>query len=389
MERVPHRSMCEPGWPVKQRCGPAFRLDLAGDEYGVPHRDPFEFPGTCPPGSPGALSVGTCRHGTKRISDVLTENARTPPQVLPPEMLAGRKLAAVPALFLCIPGCLAPTDAGASTLARVLAALAANQLVSALSVSMNIAETLSTGPVQQARRLQPGDQVVIGYTPDGIEVRATADTFGVMVSGAQAESLGAGVPPGFYPVGSTLFRLPPGEQYSIFMRGRDGAQLSEARTLLESRIDASIATTLVRIIDKDMAEIAGVALDIPAASTLGLVSATALGAVNSGEIVTSVRARYDPDATRSMIDLAMAEVARGANVSVDLAQAGTSIAHATQEIAAGGNAQTAQLMANIASNRMQIVGSIETLVAGQSLAVERLVSTAIGAVNGGAVGMRN
>lgn len=272
-----------------------------------------------------------------------------------------------------------------TTLERVLGTIAATPLVSAHGVLANIAETFSAAPQSAPRRLDPGDRVIIGYDATGTPVHATADVFGVTVTPSQAAALGAGVPPGFYPAGSPLFALPASVQVSLFEYDATGAALEEARVLTETRIDGRITNRVNRVIPGDLARVASVALDQDAMIGLGMIGATALGAVNAGSIVTDVTARWDPGATRAQIDLATAQVALGASGAVQAAATTTGLAsqHATQ--AAGGSAETAVALLNIGSNRMDITGAVLTVVRQQSLQVEAAVTTVLGAVNGGTI----
>lgn len=271
------------------------------------------------------------------------------------------------------------------TLQRVLAAISNSSLVSAHSISANIAETVSTGLVAEPRTLTASDRVIIGYDTNGAPVEATADIFGLTVTAQQAAALGAGVPPGFYPAGSRLFALPSSVQVSLFDAGADGSILAEARVLTESRIDGRITNRISRILPDDLARVAAVATDETALTTLGMIGTTTLGAVNAGTIVTDVVARYDPDATRTQIDLAMAGLAIGAAGAVSAAETSAGMARRELSYMAGGSADTALAMLNIATSRMNVTGAVLTIVQQQSLRIEAVTTTALGALSGGQI----
>ena len=276
-----------------------------------------------------------------------------------------------------------------TTLERILVHLSNNPIVNAGAVMLNLAEN---GPVQAAllpRSLEAGDSVILGYSPTGAPIHATAGALGLTVTDLQASSLGAGVPPGFYPVGSTLFQLPPGVQYSLYEADVSGTRLREARELVSARIDASVIHRIGRMIPSDLSEIAAVALSEDALTTIGNIGTTALGAVNTGEIVTRVSVAYDPNATIAHIDLALAGIERGGNASLDIVNTATTSAVQFVEWQVGGTAESATLMANIASNRMDVNGMILALLEQQSVRAGILVTTVLGAVNGGHIDARD
>lgn len=273
-----------------------------------------------------------------------------------------------------------------SVLERVLASMPLQAAgASTLSVMTNIAETLPTAPSLQPRRLQPGDVVVIGYADSGAPVTATSDALGLTVTDLDAANIGAGVPPGFYPVGSTLFRLPAGTQYSLFSTDAEGARLAAAQELTESRIDGAITNTFNRIIPADLTEIASVALDVESRAAVGLIASTALGAVNSGEIVTALAVEYDLSTLGTRIDIAHARVEQGVNASVDAVQTSSTLALSATHESLGGSREAMTLALNVASNQMEVVGTVTNLVLAQSAAIGTITTTVLGAVNGGAV----
>lgn len=281
---------------------------------------------------------------------------------------------------------LAPVSSGASTtLERVLTQLNNHALVHVASVLLNLAENGPGQPGLLARGLQPGDTVILGYTPFGDPVRGTADDLGLTVTNLQAAALGAGVPPGFYPVGSSLFQLPPGVQYSLFQDDVSGARLAEARELVSARIDGSVVNRIGRMIPSNLSDIAAVALSDDALVSFGGIATTALGAVNAGEIVTRVRVAHDPTQTTALIDLALAGIERGANASLVVAQTAATEAAQFAQWQIGGTSDSTALVANIASNRMAVNGMIRTLIDQQSVRVDLLVTTVLGAVNGGSI----
>lgn len=278
---------------------------------------------------------------------------------------------------------------GLTTLDRILAHLSSHVLVNVGSIMLNLAEN---GPGQAGmmpRGLQPGDSVILGYTPSGVAVRETAGNLGLTVTDLQASLLGAGVPPGFYPVGSSLFQLPPGVQYSLFQDDVAGARLAEARELVSARIDGSVVNRIGRMIPSDLSELAAVALSEDALISLGDIASTALGAVNAGEIVTRVRVAYDIGATNSEIEIALAGIERGVNASLEVAQ--TAATNATQfaQWQIGGTADTAVLIANVASNQMAVNGMVLNVIEQQSVRINLMVTTVLGAVNGGSIDGRD
>lgn len=285
---------------------------------------------------------------------------------------------------------LAPIPLNAmTTLERVLEHLINHTLVNSGSMFLNLAENGPGQAAKMSRSLRPGDFVILGYTPSGVPVRGTAGNLGLTVTDLQASLLGAGVPPGFYPVGSSLFQLPPGVQYSLFQDDVAGARLTEARELVSARIDGSVVNRIGRMIPSDLSELAAVALSEDALISLGDIGSTALGAVNAGEIVTRVRLAYDSDATSSQIEIALAGIERGANASLEVAQ--TAATNATQfaQWQIGGTADAAVLVANVASNQMAVNGMVLNVIEQQSVRINLMVTTVLGAVNGGSIDGRD
>jgi hypothetical protein len=275
--------------------------------------------------------------------------------------------------------------ANASILDRVLALLdLAYPELKASNISANIAENISNS-TRQTRSLKVGDRVVIGYDMAGTAVLGTASTFGVLVDPMQASALGSGVSAGLYPVGSAIYALPPAGQLSIFEQSADGTLLELAQELVMTRIDGTITNVMTSFLPALATDVtafdARVAASYIEISTMG---STALGAVNAGEIVTYIQVMTRPDALGGN-GFDLAQIGKGPNVAFDTALAGEVSALSYRISQMGGGLKESILALNIASNTTEVTGRVSNTVVGLSGRIDDIVSTAIGAVNGGKI----
>lgn len=280
---------------------------------------------------------------------------------------------------------LLPTIAPASVLERVLQLLdAAYPHIKASNISANIAENIGN-PTTRPRSLAPGDRVIIGYDTSGTAVLGTADAFGVFVDPLQASALGSGVSAGLYPVGSALYSLPPAGQLSIFAQTSSGGTLTPAQQTVMTRIDGSISNTLISVTPKLTSDVtafySGMFSSYLDVSTMG---STALGAVNAGEIITHIRVITGPDVLGANgVDLA--QLGKGPNAAFDYALAGdvSSLSHRVSQM--GGGLDESMLALNIATNTTEVTGRISNRIVGLNGSIADIVTTTIGAVNGGMI----
>jgi hypothetical protein len=279
----------------------------------------------------------------------------------------------------------APSFASASILERVLALLdVAYPQFKASNISANIAENIGN-PTTRPRSLATGDRVIIGYDTTGMAVLGTADAFGVWVDPSQASALGSGVSAGLYPVGSAIYSLPPAGQLSIFEQSSNGSSLALAQELVMTRIDGRITnmlTSVTPIITTDITAFhAGIAMSYIDVATMG---STALGAVNAGEIITHIQVITGPDAL-GVAGIDLAQLAKGPNAAFDYALAGevSALSHRISHMGGGLNESTLAL--NIASNMTEVTGRVSNIIVGLNGSIDDLVTTAIGAVNGGKI----
>ena len=117
---------------------------------------------------------------------------------------------------------------------------------------------------------------------------------------------------------------------------------------------------------------------------MSTVGSTALGAVNAGEIVTHIQVLTGPDALGATgIDLA--QLAKGPNATFDYALAGDvlSLTHRISQI--GGGLNESMLAVNIASNSSEVTGRVSNSGVGLNASIGDIVTTTIGAVNGGMI----
>ena len=256
--------------------------------------------------------------------------------------------------------------------------------IKASNISANIAENISN-PTIQNRSLATGDQVIIGYDTSGTAVLVTADAFGVWVEPSLASALGSGVSEGLYPVGSALYSLPPAGQLSIFAQTSSGGTLTPAQETVMTSIDGTITNVMSSVTPRVTSDVtalnSGMFSSYIDVSTMG---STALGAVNAGEIVTHIQVLTGPDALGATgIDLA--ELAKGPNATFDYALAGdvSSLTHRISQM--GGGLNESMLALNIASNSSEVTGRVSNIIVGLNASIGNIVTTTIGAVNGGKI----
>lgn len=255
-----------------------------------------------------------------------------------------------------------------------------------LSVMVNLAETIAT-PTLEDRRLFPGDRVILGYDASGNPVSATAGPTGLVVTPAIAGSMPNGLSAGLYPVGSALYALPPAGQLSLFAETSSGQRLERARDLALSRIDGTITNVIEGVILPDLVPATMVAVydaqrGLNDMSFMGDMRTTVLGAVNTGEIVTQIIVRVQPE---GQIDMALAAINQGAGIALQEAQTRSASASALDLRQTGGNSDVQALALNLAHSASEISGAVVNRVNGQSASIGQIVTTVLGAVNGGRV----
>lgn len=280
------------------------------------------------------------------------------------------------------------TPAAASVLAEVLAQIDAMGGSPLAAVMTNLAENIAV-PVQGFRELRPNDRVIVGYDGAGAPVVLEAGNEGVFLSAEVASTLSSGLQAGLYPAGSLLFSLPPAGQLSLYEESRDGAELAHARELLMSKIDGSITNIILSAAPPELApvQLASVYVARHTDDLLDLdsIRSTALGAVNTGEIITNVSAALVPGAVVPQINMRLAEVSSGANVSLDEVVSGTasSLHMVTGEL--GGSAFDRALVLNQSTNVSMVTAHVLTIVRQQNTNISEITTTAIGAINAGSV----
>jgi hypothetical protein len=275
--------------------------------------------------------------------------------------------------------------AEASVLDRVLELIdAAYPDLMALSFSANIAENVSN-PMMQNKSLSTGDLVIIGYDPAGTAVFGTADQFGVLVTPSQAAALGSGLSAGLYPIGSAVYTLPPAGQLSIYDQSASGASLALAAETVMSRIDGSISNTAVAFLPDLTTDVAAVAANLALRNVdFASMGSTALGAVNTGEIITHVKVVTGPDAL-AVHGIDLARLGRGPNATMDYAMTDDLVALSSRVHQMGGGLNESILALNLASNSSAVSGRVQNTISGLNARIGDIVTTAIGAVNGGSI----
>lgn len=279
---------------------------------------------------------------------------------------------------------LSPIGAAASVLERVLElASALYPQIRAANFSANIAENFGTLAVAQ-KTLGGGDRVIIGYDGLGAAVYAVAGPSGVLVTPAQTTTLiSGGVSAGLYPLGSALYAIPPAGQLSIFNQTATGALLDQARTSYLTRIDGSITNIIGSIYPPEITQVA--AIEAGARSfDFGGIASTALGAVNAGEIVTKVQVVTGTDAM-GLSSFDLARLSKGPNIVFDYAATDVTSAMVNRVAQMGGGAEASMLAINLATNSTDVTGRVTNIVSGVNGAIVNIITTTLGAVNGGAI----
>jgi hypothetical protein len=280
---------------------------------------------------------------------------------------------------------LLPRMASASILDRVIAVLdAAYPEIKASTISANIAENISN-PTIRTRSLSTGDRVIIGYDTTGTAVLGTAEAFGVWVDPSQASALGSGVSAGLYPVGSAVYSLPPAGQLSIFEQSSSGGTLAPAQEAAMTRIDGSITNVMTSVWPTFTSDVTAFNSGMVSSYIdMAMLSSTALGAVNAGEIITNVQVLTGADAL-GVKDIGLALLNRGPNESLNQAVAGDVLAISSRINQMGGSLNESVLSLNLATNSSEVTGRVQNTILGLNARVDNIVTTAIGAVNGGSV----
>lgn len=269
---------------------------------------------------------------------------------------------------------------------RLLPLLEEIESLNVNSMMINLADNSPSGMILMPRYLTAGDRVIVGYDATGQPDYATVGETGLTVTAEDALDHVRGLPPGFYPVGSMLFQLEPAAQLSLYESDFSGQSLEAAQVLMTSYIDASITTQISGVIFPELTEIADIEFDFDQIFDVGTIQTTALGAVNAGEIVSSINIDFNPDLSVPEMNYALSQIANGVNGAVSEAESTSTYAITGVTDAIGGTEDTAFLALNIASNSSSIVGRVMTTVHARSAVVHDVVTTVIGAVNGGIVG---
>ena len=117
---------------------------------------------------------------------------------------------------------------------------------------------------------------------------------------------------------------------------------------------------------------------------MAMLSSTALGAVNAGEIVTHIQVLTGPDALGAT-GFDLARLAKGPNATFDYALAGdvSAVSHRISQM--GGGLNESMLALNIASNSSEVTGRVSNIIVGLNANIGDIVTTTIGAVNGGMI----
>ena len=277
-------------------------------------------------------------------------------------------------------------QAGAATLEGVLARIQQMGKSPLMSVMVNMAENIAI-PTLEDRRLFAGDRVILGYDGAGNPVTGTAGPMGIVVSSAMAGSMPSGLSAGLYPVGSALYALPPAGQLSLFAETSGGQRLERARDLAMSRIDGTITNVINGVLMPDLVPATLVAVydaqrALDAVLDMDTMRTTVLGAVNTGEIVTQIKVSLQPD---GQIDMALAAINHGAGIAVSEAQTRSASAGSLDISQIGGRTDVQALALNLAHSASGISGAVVNRVNGQSASIGEIVTTVLGAVNGGRV----
>ena len=170
---------------------------------------------------------------------------------------------------------------------------------------------------------------------------------------------------------------------SIFNQTATGALLDQARTSYLTRIDGSITNIIGSIYPPEITQVA--AIEAGARSyDFGGIASTALGAVNAGEIVTKVQVVTGTDAM-GLSSFDLARLSKGPNIVFDYAATDVTSAMVNRVAQMGGGAEASMLAINLATNSTDVTGRVTNIVSGVNGAVVSIITTTLGAVNGGAI----
>jgi hypothetical protein len=240
-----------------------------------------------------------------------------------------------------------------------------------------------------ATTLKPADRVIIGYDAVQNPVFGVASDTGLLVTPEQAAALQTGLAAGLYPQGSTLYRLPPAGQLSLFNQAADGVELARAEEFLMTRIDGRVSNIVVGMLLPDLAPAAMVAAYDPVtiagkARLPSTIDSTVLGAVNTGTVITNVEVIVGglPGGAN---DLGLSSVSVGANGLAGLARTKSAMALSAGVRQMGYDADIASVSYNIAMNAMDVDGRVRNEIRATNFRVGEITSTVIGAVNGGGI----
>lgn len=243
--------------------------------------------------------------------------------------------------------------------------------------------------ISVATTLQPADRVIIGYDAVQNPVFGVASDTGLLVTPEQAAALQTGLAAGLYPQGSTLYRLPPAGQLSLFNQAADGAALARAEELLMTRIDGRVRNIVVGMLFPDLAPAAMVAAYDPVqiadmARLSPTIDSTVLGAVNTGTVITNVKVIVGglPGGANA---LGSSSVSVGANGLAGMARTKGAMALSAGVRQMGYDADSASVSYNIAMNAMDIDGRVRNEIRATNFRIGEITSTVIGAVNGGSI----
>jgi len=249
-------------------------------------------------------------------------------------------------------------------------------------VFANVAENASR-MVNLPRSLSQGDQVIIGFDASGAAVTALAHADGLRVDPATAGTLVSGLAAGIYPVGSSLYRLPPAGQLSLFEQDRAGQALALAREFLTTRIDGSIQFSAFAKVTEDPAVVATASLSVTLADPLvrsmsDKVASTVLGAVNSGAVLKGLD-------LGGGVPAEVSSLVAGANGHLERAMTAGARAQWVTTSPFGGSDTGAVLALNAAANTAEVTGALRIRIEAASARIGAITSTVIGAVNSGVV----
>lgn len=156
-------------------------------------------------------------------------------------------------------------------------------------------------------------------------------------------------------------------------------------SLLGARIDGSVTNIITSARPFDVMEQR--ALDARLAVSLvdiRSVTATAIGAVNTGEIITTVRGASDL-ADLGLSDIAKTRLSQGPSSHYYYASAHAVAAVANRTTQIGSGIETATMALNMASNSAAITGRVHNTLSGVSGTIENILTTTIGALNNGQI----